>query len=437
VAAVLIGLALLLYVGARRAAWRQYDDVLAAHAHAIAASAEHDADGYDIAIPTDPRGAPATYAEAWKPDGHVLARSSTLTTDLPVALAASEVPVVADLTLADGRRGRAVAFRFTPHEDDPKQGSEQMSVVLAEGTESVDASLRSVRKWFIAAAVAALLLVAAATAYFLARGLRPLAALAERLERIDDRNLATRLPIREQPEELAGPVRKLNELLARLEASFARERQFSADVGHELRTPLAGLRMLLEVTQLADRSGDDYRKALADALETVRQLATVVESLMTLARLDAGQIDVELEDVELAALVEECWRPHARLAASRGIEFRNRVELGTTAKLDRDKLRIVLGNLLANAAEYTAHGGWVEVTHGSTAMFDVTDSGPPIPPEQLAHVFERMWRGDAARAATGIHCGIGLALSRALCERLELSLTAASRPDGCVSFRVV
>jgi signal transduction histidine kinase len=134
-------------------------------------------------------------------------------------------------------------------------------------------------------------------------------------------------------------------------------------------------------------------------------------------------------------VVDECWRPHAALAAARGLTFRNVVPEDATSTTDREMLRIVIGNLLSNAAEYTEQGGWIEIASGDGVLFAVTDSGPEIPGEQLVRIFDRMWRGDASRTASGVHCGIGLSLASALCAQLSLSLSATSTP-GRVSFRV-
>ena len=427
VAMVLVALAVLLYIAARDAAWQQHDDALAARARAIAANAEYDEDdGYEIAIP------PASYVEVWRPDGSVLSRARSLDRDLDRELARALAPRFGDIELPDGHPGRAVGFRFAPRVERGHPGA--LSLVLADGIADVDAAIASVRTWFAVLASIALAAIAVLTAWSLSRGLRPLGKLASELEQIDDRHLAIRLATSDQPRELQAPVRKLEQLLARLDASLSRERQFSADVSHELRTPLAGLRTTLEVTALAERSPAAYRTAIAEALVIVQQMSTLVENLLMLARVEAGHDAITASDVSLRALVDECWAAHAALAAERGIAFRNQVRADRTARGDREKLRLVLGNLLANAAEYTDAGGWIEVT--ADGLLEVTDSGPAIPADQLELIFDRLWRGDAARAGTGVHCGIGLSLSRALCERMGLSLTALSSPEGHVRFTI-
>lgn len=420
VAGVLVALAIALYAGVRGAAWQQHDAGLVARAGALAAIAEREGEGYELDLPA----LPGAFAEVWRPDGGVLARSPGLGGDLPARAG------VFDLVLPDGRAGRAIGIRFSPRDELGRPPTE-LTLVLAEGIEDVEAAGRAVRTRFVALGLVALGLVGALTAWSLARALRPLGALTAALARIDDRHLAIRIQLAGQPDELAVPVRTLNDLLDRLAASFTRERQFTANVSHELRTPLAGLRTLLEVTARTPQPGDH-----AEALAIVVQMCAVVESFLMLARLDAGQLEVARDRVALRVLVDECWRPHAGAAAARALVLRNHVPDDAVAITDREKLRVVIANLLSNAVAYTSPGGWIELCSGGGALLDVIDSGPPIPPDQLDRIFDRMWRGDAARSANEGHCGIGLSLARSLAECLGLALTVDTRGDGSVCFRI-
>jgi signal transduction histidine kinase len=420
--AVFVTLGVLLYAGVRDAAWRQYDDALLRRARAFSALVEHSEEGYETERPSDLAD---SFVDVRLPDGRVDSWRRK-----PLALAAELVGPVAyhDITLPDGRPGRAVAIRFLPR--DEVGGAQRVTLVLAESTEDVDRSIRWMGTLFIIVGVAALAAIAALVWWLVGRGLQPLQRLARDIDTITDKTLATRLAVDNQPVELHAPIRKLNDLLTRLETSFARERQFTADVSHELRTPLAGLRTLLEVTALADRSTEDYRNALTSAHSVVLQLGALVENLLMLARLDAGHVSLATTDVDLHDLVAECWGPHEALAQARSLTFRN-LATGTLAT-DREKLRLVIGNLLANAAEYTEEGGWIEVASSPAAPIAVTDSGPALPDEHK--IFDRLWRGDAARTGTGVHCGIGLALARSLCSALAMSLSAENSGDGSVRF---
>ena len=447
VTGVLAALAVCLYVVVRDAAWKQFDDGLLSRARALAAIAEHDEDGYEMELPPQPAKEPRTYVEVWDPDGKPLARSRGLVepplgaepTPASVAhgrsailhedhISDDELPAFLHTRLPDGRDGRAVAISFLPR--DESGDAREMHLLLAEGTQDVERMINTVRTWLLIIGLIALLVMALFVWRIVGVALQPLDRTALLIDRIDDKSLARRLPLDNQPVELVAPVRKLNDLLGRLETSFARERQFTADVSHELRTPLAGLRTLLEVTALSDRSAAEYQQALADSHAIVLQLGALVENLLMLARVDAGQLAITPSDVELRELVDECWKPYAHLAASRGITFKNQLTAGSHS-IDREKLRVILANLLSNAAEYTERGGWIEV-NADGALVAVVDSGPALP--DTTKIFDRLWRGDSARTETGAHCGIGLALAKSLAAQLELSLTAENRDDGSVRF---
>ncbi len=443
VAAALAALAVALYGEVDRAAWRQHDRALANRARAMTALAEYDdEDGYEFERPAEPAQGRSVYYQLWLPGGEVLARSPSLGEgDLPRAGGSMTAPFHAGVELPDGRPGRLVGIRFRPRDESPEGAAGELTLVLAEGIEDVQETLAAVRARFWLVGLPAILAVAVLAVWILSRGLRPLSRLADEIDRIDDRRLSARLPVSGQPAELEAPVRKLNELLARLDASFARERQFTADVSHELRTPLAGLRALLDVTALRERSGDEYRAALGEAREMVVHLSGLVESLLALVRLEGGQPELVVEDIPLRAFADECWRPYVARAVERRIDFRNQVDAAATIRSDRVKLSLVVGNLLSNAVEYTEAGGWVAVSGGQAAggrdgvVVDVIDSGPPIPEDQLERIFDRLWRAEASRSA-GEHFGIGLSLVHSVCRHLRLSVAAANLSDGTVRFRV-
>jgi signal transduction histidine kinase len=239
------------------------------------------------------------------------------------------------------------------------------------------------------------------------------------------------------PSELAPLVDKLNELLARVEASFARERRFTADVSHELRTPLAALRTTLDVVGSRQRSAPELAQALGDVNVVVRQMQALCDNLLALARLDAGRVPVHAGPVRLRRLVDECWGPLAEGADRRQLSFRNDLDEALIAVTDAEQLRVVVANLLSNAVAYTARGGVIEVRRpgAEQGLFEVHDSGPPIRDAHLPHVFERFFRADPARA-DGLHCGIGLALVRGISEVLGLDVTAENTADGGVSFAI-
>ena len=393
-----------MYGGAKRGAWQQFDEGLRARAQAICLIAEHDEDGYEMDVPD----LPGTFITAKLPDGQIIS-SKHPTITAPHSITTSCMP------------------------RDESGGARPIVVTLTETSAQVTEAIDSVQRWFSLVAVFAVLATTGIAFVLVRRALTPLPLLAHAIGKIDDKSLDQRLPVRGQPAELVAPVHKLNDLLGRLDASFTRERQFTADVSHELRTPIAALRTRLEVTALSDRTTDEYKEALAQAEAIVLQLQALVENLLQLARLDAGQVPLSPTEFDLGELIAECWKPLATMATERKLELRTSIDRRLTA--DREKLRSVIANLLSNAAEYTDRGGWVEVSSNGDTIIAVTDSGPTIPEDQMAKLFDRLWRGDAARASTGVHCGIGLALAKSLCAAMSLELTAESAKT--VRFAVV
>jgi two-component system heavy metal sensor histidine kinase CusS len=432
---VLGGFSLLLYAGFARALWQGLDERLDTEARALAEMAEEHAPGaFDFelegisALPEFDARQPLAYFEIWRPDGSVLVRSPSL---------AGRDLVGGGSALPDGRRGRLLTASRPAHWVG-HAGAEQrrnLRVTIARGTENEEAALARLRRLLWALGGLAVLVAAAASAFTVWRGLRPAATLAGALDRVDARHLGERIEVPRLPQELQPAVAKLNELLARLDESFARERRFTADVSHELRTPLAGLRSLLEVTASRERTAPEYRAVIGEAMDIVRQMHALAEDLLMLARLDARQVEVLNEPIALRAFVDETWRPLDARARERRLVFENTVSPAATLTSDRDKLRLVLRNLLANAAAYTEAGGRIEVRSGDGCVLEVWDSGPVIPAEILPRLFERFFRADGARSG-GNHSGIGLALVQEVCAPLRLAVKAANAPAGGVHFRV-
>jgi signal transduction histidine kinase len=448
-AAVLAAFAVVVHLVLERALVAQLDVRLAGDAAAVAGMAEDDPAGPEFeyeSLPQFERAARPGYFQAWLDQGPLdggrpFARSPSLgARELRSLGAKPGAPAFADLTLPDGRSGRAIEIRQPLRIEDGPPGAgpskRLVTVVVAEGTEEVRETLATMSRWLRALALAAFAAAAAATFLIVARGLGPARAVAAQIERLDAEELGRPLPTAGLPDEIEPVVRKLNELLARVAASFARERRFTADVSHELRTPLAALRTTLEVATAQDRPAAAYRAAIRDATALVVQTQALVANLLMLARLDAGQIAIERREVGLRALVDDCWRPYEAEGAERRLRFANEISPDATVATDPDKLRIVVSNLLSNAAAYTAPGGSIAARAGTgRTLFEIADSGPRIPDELLPRLFDRLSRGDVARSG-GVHCGIGLALVRGVCGVLGLEATAENGAAGTVCFRI-
>jgi heavy metal sensor kinase len=280
-------------------------------------------------------------------------------------------------------------------------------------------------------AVPLALALASVGGYFLARkSLAPVVAMSETAARISASNLHERLPVANERDELGRLARIFNKLLGRLDESFEQQRRFMADASHELRTPVAIVRGEAEVSLSRDeRVAEDYRESLAIVHDEGRRLTRIVEDLFTLARADAGQHPLRLNDFYLDETVAECTRAVRTLAAGRGLSVEHDAPQEMPFRGDEELIRRMLLNLLDNAIKYTPAGGRVTVkceARGDEYVLTVSDTGAGIPTEARPFIFERFYRADKARsreesadgtaAAAGSGAGLGLSIARLVVE---------------------
>ena len=260
--------------------------------------------------------------------------------------------------------------------------------------------------------------------------LRPLDELASAIERIGAANLADRVRLSGCPAELAPVVACLNQLLGRLDAALTREKSFAADVAHELRTPLAGLVTTLEDCSSRPCDSREYQAALANCLGIARGLQGLIENLLQLARADAGRYTLNPEPADIDPLVRDCWSPFKERAAERNLRLEWDLDGTPRGAVDQEAARQVLNNLFDNAVTYADAGGQIRISlldEGARVRLTVANSGCVLAPGETARVFDRFWRGDSSRSATGQHCGLGLSLCKKLVERQGGTIRAEIR----------
>jgi two-component system OmpR family sensor kinase len=261
------------------------------------------------------------------------------------------------------------------------------------------------------------------------RGLKPLQAVAQAVKSRSARSLDP-LPDEDVPQEIRPVVLALNELLPRLSRALTVQRQFVADAAHELRTPLAALRLQL---QLAERAqGEAERAAAFDALRQGLDRTThVVEQLLTLAREEPAAANVARENFDLGALAAEVVALYAPIAERKAIDLGlAHRDASASVRAEREAIRTVISNLVDNAVRYTPAGGRVDVRvlrgEAATAL-EVSDTGPGIPPEERGRVFDRFYR----RADSDVPgSGLGLAIVRSIVERHGAAIELDSGPGG-------
>ncbi len=277
---------------------------------------------------------------------------------------------------------------------------------------------------------AAALLLSGLASFWLARYLtRPLAEMRAVAMDMAGGDFGRRVP-EDNADELGDLARALNSLAASLEEAERLRRQMTADIAHELRTPLAGLRSYVE----ALRDGvlpADAANLEAVLAETLR-LERLVEDLRELSLLEAGGIALDLGPVDAGEVIQRVLALQEAAAGRLGVSLLAEVPGALPpAQADADRLAQVLHNLVANALSHTPRGGRVTVSAEQADGFlciTVADTGPGIPPEALPYVFERFYRADPSRERTKGGSGLGLTIARALVEGMGGRIRAESEP---------
>jgi two-component system OmpR family sensor kinase len=292
-----------------------------------------------------------------------------------------------------------------------------------------------------ALAVVAALLLSLLAGYVLARrSMAPVAAMSSRAEAIGASNLHERVPVHDARDELGALAMTFNGLLDRVSLALDQQRRFMADASHELRTPVAIMRGEADVVLRAeDRSPGEYREALVVVRDAADRLTHTVNDIFLLARVDAQQVPTTPAPLYLDDLVTDACRAMRSIADRRSIT----VDCAAAAEApyvgDEQLLQRLVTNLLDNAIKYSPDGGVVTVRFArgpSTFELAISNSGPGIPPEARAHVFERFFRANAARTASASNAaasgtGLGLSIARWIAElhggTLELTEATSAR----------
>lgn len=271
--------------------------------------------------------------------------------------------------------------------------------------------------------------------YLTFRLLRPISELRHAAQRLAQGDLGQRVPVRGN-DELADLARTFNQMAGSLQKSQESRRAMTADIAHELRTPLAVQRASLEALQ--DGIYPPSPENLTSLLEQNQLLNRLVEDLRTLALADAGQLILEPGPVNSAALLEQVTDRFQAQAHAHQVAIELKLAQGCPSiQADASRIEQILGNLLSNALRHTPAGGRILVSLGCSPekiQIAIQDSGPGIPQESLPFIFERFYRADRSRSRSEGGSGLGLAIARQLAEAHNGSLEAANSPEGGALF---
>ena len=275
--------------------------------------------------------------------------------------------------------------------------------------------------------------------WLMRRSLEPVDEITERAEGITSSNLSERLPIIRTGDELERLSTALNRMIERLDDAFQHINRFSADASHELRTPLTILQLELEGIVHGDPLNESFERHIGSALEETHRMSRIVESLLAISRLDAGEVKLDKLHLNLSELVARTAGEMKVLAQDKSIALSISVEEGVYLEGDRTHLQQVVLNLVDNAIKYTQEGGAIHVrlyVKDWRTIIEVSDNGAGIPSHALPHVFERFYRADKARSRASGGAGLGLSIVKAICTAHRAAIFVTSEEGKGSSFSV-
>lgn len=370
------------------------------------------------------------YYVIWRRDGTELVRSSNAPAGLSIPL----------------REGPPIPRGAGPAPQVPRfRGRFRESVIFTPPGEIIVAGhsivpelseLQHTALWLIGIGAAILLMGILGGWRLVSRAIRPIEDISATAVRISAGDLSQRINVAETESELGRLASVLNSTFARLDAAFAQQRQFTSDAAHELRTPVSVMLTQAQTALNRERSAAEYRETVESCQRAAQRMRRLIESLLELARLDAGQQPMKRMPFDLAQTARDCVTLVTPIAEARHVKILcDAPPLNCVG--DPDRLSQVVTNLLTNAITYNKDNGEVRIVgaakNGSVTL-TISDTGIGISAEDLPHLFDRFYRADKSR--TSGNTGLGLAISRAIIEAHGGAIEVSSTPDVGTLFTI-
>jgi two-component system sensor histidine kinase QseC len=399
-------------------------------------------------MPEFEREIDAEYFEFHHPDGTTIARSKSLgNAHLPFHPTKTliKTPIFTDLILPDGRRGRMIQICLIPHTKEHLEKSEQqpdlsdkpdkhfITLGLAHELEEVYTLLTKV---YITLAIVDILLLALiylVVQRALKKGFAPIAAMNKQIRSLRPESLERRIQLPSTPEELQPVLLALNSFIKRLQAAFVRERSFTSNVAHELRTPVAEFRVACEVGSKWADDTELVRKRFTELRDSAIGMERTVNTLLDLSRLDQGRVVIQKSETIITNIVDACWDHLCSDDLCTPQSLENHISQDIIVKTDPDKLKLIICNLISNAVTYRQPNTTItcltENISGNRYALRISNLCDNLSPKDLEHMFERFWRKDSARTS-GNHTGLGLAIVSSLADAMEINIKVDLSPDN-------
>lgn len=295
--------------------------------------------------------------------------------------------------------------------------------------------LRNLLLVLISAYVFIILILYFIMTYVAYKAIAPVNQLIASTSQINYANISSRLPLPENEDELYQLAATINELLARLEISFYQQKQFTSDASHEMQTPLAAIKGIIEVTLRKPRTAERYEEKMREVWVQTNRLSQLHDQLLQLARLESSVLVAKKEQVFLETVVRKILKTHEALIKQNTIRIRIDIPAEAFAMADFLLLEMILDNLISNALKYNRADGLLHIAWDtSQKILSVTDGGIGIEAGQLPLLFNRFYRADDSRSSQIPGNGLGLSIAKRLCDVQNIELTVSSTKDKGSTF---
>lgn len=295
--------------------------------------------------------------------------------------------------------------------------------------------LKNLRTTLFFAYLLLVLIFYCGTSFAASRSISPIQQLIQGAQQINDQNISSRLPLPPHEDELFQLATTINELLSRIEKSLLREKQITADMSHELRSPLAGIRGTLEVLLRKRREPEHYEQKLEQVIEEADRMNRLLDQILQLAKIESGYLQPHKERIDLPAFFENIQNKWSLLLIEKQVVLQISIPSDAAVISDINLLELIIGNLISNALKYGAAGGFIGCTWDpDTRTLSVEDKGPGIPAENLPYIFDRFYRIDSSRNTKIPGTGLGLSIAKKLADIQNIDLTVQSREGEGTTF---
>lgn len=269
------------------------------------------------------------------------------------------------------------------------------------------------------------------------KAISPVHQLIQSANQINYANINSRLPLPENEDEIHQLAKTINDLLSRLESSFYQQKQFTSDASHEMQTPLAGIKGIIEVLLRKPRTPERYEEKMREVLVQTNRLSQLHDQLLQLARLESTVLVAKKEKVYLSEIIKKCITTHDTLIKNNSIQIQNNIPLKSVVWIDSILLEMITDNLISNAIKYNKTGGSIFIDWDATnKSLSIADEGIGIDSDQLPLLFNRFFRADDSRSSEIPGNGLGLSIAKRLCDTQNITLTVSSSKGKGTTFQL-